>query len=328
MPRPDPPIAWLARRWRPLLAGLLVATAVAGYGLARRGGASGERAGAAPTATTAAGPTGSTVAPPASDGQGAAPPPTGGAAPAPGRGGTTGPTGTTREEQTETTRETTTRPSTSRHWVIQWVLSLGPDAPTTPAVEIEPYLLLLERDCAGALQSANTWFANQDDPRGAVYRGAASACLAAFHDQPQRWAAARRHLAIALAGAGTLRCAEQATLEWLEAVVGLHDEDRTRGFEAQAPQGFYSHVDRLDPDHGPAGRVVQVEGANLQCASGVRLEQGEEQVVADLEPDPSGRLAFFTVPEGLAPGEAELVVLGYIDDWEMGRAAFTYEAGG
>ena len=212
--------------------------------------------------------------------------------------------------------------------MVKWVLSLGPDAPTTPAIEIEPYLSLLKRDCAGALRSADRVFGNQDDPRGAVYRGAANACLAAFHGQPQRWAPARRQLAIALAGSAKLRCAEQTTLAWLESVVGLHDEDRTRGFEAQAPQGFYSQVERLEPDHGTAGQEVRVEGTNLQCAIGVRIEQGTQSELADLIPDPGGGGASFTVPEGLAPGAAEVVVLGYIDDWQMGRVAFTYEAGG
>ena len=176
--------------------------------------------------------------------------------------------------------------------MVKWVLSLGPDAPTTPAIEIEPYLWLLKRDCAGALRSADRVFGNQDDPRGAVYRGAANACLAAFHGQPQRWAPARRQLAIALAGSANLRCAERTTLAWLESVVGLHDEDRARG------------------------------------AVGVRIEQGTQSELADLIPDPGGGGASFTVPEGLAPGAAEVVVLGYIDDWQMGRVAFTYEAGG
>ena len=129
---------------------------------------------------------------------------------------------------------------------------------------------------------------------------------AARAGRPQRWVPARRQLAIALAGSANLRCAGQTTLEWLESVVGLHDEDRTRGFEAQARQGFYSQVERLEPDHGTAGQEVRVEGTNLQCAIGVRIEQGTQSELADLIPDPGGGGASFTVPEGLAPGAAEV----------------------
>jgi hypothetical protein len=212
--------------------------------------------------------------------------------------------------------------------VVQWVLSLGPEAPTSPAVEIEPYLLLLRRDCAGALESANTWFGDQDDARGAVYRGAATACLAAFHGQPQRWAAASRHLTIALAGSHRLSCAERVTLEWLEAIVGLHEEDRTRAFAAEAPQGYYSGVERLSPDHGPAGQEVRVEGSNLRCGVEVEITQGSQVVSAQLFPEPGGGGAAFTAPEGLAPGPAEVAVLGDVDSWVIGRATFTYEEAG
>ena len=72
---------------------------------------------------------------PGSTGPGRQPPP----------GGTAGSTGTTAADPTATTRGTTTRPPRSQNWVVKWVLSLGPDAPNTPAIEIEPYLSLLDK---------------------------------------------------------------------------------------------------------------------------------------------------------------------------------------
>jgi hypothetical protein len=209
--------------------------------------------------------------------------------------------------------------------VIQWVLSLGPDAPRSPIITLEPYLLLLDRKCDEALASAEQF--SESDPRGAVYRGAANACLAAFHGQPQRWAAARRQLATALAGSGTLQCAERATLEWVEAIVGLHDEDRTRTFVPEAPQGFYSGIERLVPDHGPAGTEVRVEGTNLHCVGEVTVEQGTLERSVMLFHDPGGHSASFIAPPDLAPGRAEIVFHGDVDPWVMGRATYTYDAG-
>jgi hypothetical protein len=127
-------------RWSPpVLALLLVMIALTGYGLARRGGASGQGPGAPPMS----GPVDPTVAPGASGGQDdVVTPPTAPGSTGPGRqpppGGTAGSTGTTAADPTATTRETTTRPPRSQNWVVKWVLSLGPDAPTTPAIEIEP----------------------------------------------------------------------------------------------------------------------------------------------------------------------------------------------
>ena len=208
--------------------------------------------------------------------------------------------------------------------MIQWVLSLGPDAPKGPIITLEPYLLLLEHKCDEALASAER--ISESNPAGAVYRGASNACLAAFHGQPQRWAAARRYLAAALAGSGQLECAERATLEWLEGIVGLHDEDRSRTFVAATPKGFYSGIEQLVPDHGPAGTEVQVKGTNLDCVDDVSLAQGNVEQRATLFHDPGGRNASFTAPDGLAPGRAEVVFHSNLP-WGMGGATFTYEAG-
>ena len=287
-------------RWsRPVLALLLVMIALTGYGLARRGGASGQGPGAPPTS----GPVDPTVAPGASGGQDGATPPTAPGSTGPGRqpppGGTAGSTATTGADPTATTRETTTRPPRSKNWVVKWVLSLGPDAPTTPAIEIEPYLSLLERDCAGALQSADRVFGNQDDPRGAVYRGAANACLAAFQGQPQRWAPARRQLASPSPAAPT--CAVPSSRRWSgwsrSSGCTTRTGPRVRG--AGAAGVLQPGRDRLEPDHGAAGQEVRVVGTNLQCASGVRVEQKTRSEPADVIPDPGGGGASFTVPEGL-----------------------------
>ena len=95
--------------------------------------------------------------------------------------------------------------------------------------------------------------------------------------------------------------AEQTTLEWPESVVGLHDEDRTPRIRGAGAAGFYSQVERFEPDHGAAGQEVQVEGTNLQCAIGVRVEQGTQSTLVDDK--------YFLIPDTWTRERARLIVL-------------------
>jgi hypothetical protein len=187
---------------------------------------------------------------------------------------------------------------------------------------------LHEHKCAEALATvdANDYFDHRR--AGAVYRGAATACLAAFHQQPQRWIEARRSLAAAQSSTEDLNCPERVTLAWLEQVVGLHEQDPDRPFVAQEPQGFYTGIERLDPDHGPKGKQVRVKGSNLDCANEIAVTQaGSKLENIPVTHDPSGSLTF-TAPGGFNPGQAKVTLLNTNENYTIGEATFTYEAGG
>jgi hypothetical protein len=318
---------FLARWWRQLVAILLVMAAVVGYGLARGGGANGEFS-ASPPASSAPDPAEPTTGSGAAGGRGGVTASTGDAPTDPDNPDGPG-TGTRVTASSTTTTEPTTRTSRSEHWAIRWILSLGPDGPTSPIFYIEPYLRLHEHKCAEALATvdANDYFEHRRS--GAVYRGAATACLAAFHQQPQRWIEARRSLAAAQSSTEDLNCPERVTLAWLQQVVGFHEQDPDRTFVAQEPQGFYTGIERLDPDHGPPGKQVRVKGSNLHCANEIEVTQaGSKPKNIPVTHDPSGSLTF-TAPDGFSPGQAKVTLLNTKEIYTIGDATFTYdEAGG
>jgi hypothetical protein len=324
---------FLSRWWRPLLVVALVLAAVATYALARGDGAPGGEFSASPTTSSApeaAEPTTDPITDPGQDdGQGGVTPPTGNAPngptsstdPSPGTRTTTGPTGTS--------RETTTRSSKPEHWAIRWILSLAPEGPTSPTSNVKPYMLLRDQKCSEAL----TWIdspANKDqvsDRERAIYRGTATACLAAFHQQPRRWAEARRHLADAQSSSAQLNCPARLTLAWLQRVVGLHEQDPDRAFVAQQPQGIYATIQGLDPERGPEGTQVQAKGSNLDCVSSVSVDRKNDSKDAAYPPytvDPSGRRLTFTAPDGFGPGSVDVTFDGN-EDYVVGRATFTYQ---
>jgi hypothetical protein len=329
---------FLARWWRQLVAVLLVLTAVAGYGLARgdSGGVTGGEFSASPPASTTPDPAGSANAPTTNPGaatsRSGVTPPTGDAPtdptgsdypdePGPGTGVTT--------SKSTTSQQTTTQPSRSEHWAIRWILSLAPEGPTSPTSNVKPYMLLRDRECSEAL----TWIDSPDnkdqvsDRERAIYRGTAMACLAAFHQQPQRWAEARRHLTDANSRSEELNCPARLTLVWLQRVVGLHEQDSDRTFVAQQPQGVYAGIERLVPARGSAGEQVQVEGSNLDCVDFVSVDResdSKDAASARYTVDPSGRRLTFTAPDGFDPGPVDVTFHGN-ETYVVGRATFTYE---
>lgn len=320
---------FLSRWWRPLLAIALVLAAVTTYALARGDGAPGGEFSASPTTSSAPGAAEPTTDPGTEpgqpDGQGGVTPPTGTAPtgptnstdPGPGTKTTTGPSGTS--------RETTTRSSKPQHWVIRWIMSLGPEGPTSPIFFIAPYLHLRDGDCAEALNRVE--LDNLSGHRRAIYRGAATACLAAFHQQPQRWPEARRHLADAQSSSAQLNCPERVTLAWLQRVVGLHEQDPDRAFVVQKPQGFYTAVERIDPTNGKAGDQVTVEGTNLDCATRVfvgRAANQEKEV--PFNPDQGGRSGTFKAPAGFSPGPVRVTLKNGGENYTIGYATFTYKS--
>jgi IPT/TIG domain len=317
---------FLSRWWRPLLAIALVLAAVTTYALARGDGAPGGEFSASPTTSSAPGAAEPTTEPgpgpdeAAGPGGGVTPPtgtaPTGSTDPSPGTRSTTGPS--------DTSRETTTRSSRPQHWVIRWIMSLGPEGPSSPIFFIAPYLHLRDGDCAQALNRVE--LDNLSGHRRAIYRGAATACLAAFHQQPKRWAEARRHLADAQSSSAQLNCPERVTLAWLQQVVGLHQQDPDRAFVAQKPQGFYTAVERIDPTNGKAGDQVTVEGTNLDCATKVTVGRGGTPKEEPFKPDQGGRSGTFKAPTGFSPGPVRVTLINEGENYTIGHATFTYKS--
>ena len=316
---------FLARWWRQLLAVLLVLTALTGYALARGGGTTGGEFGASPTASSTPDAAEPTTDQDAAGGRGGVTPPTGGTpvdpdGPGPGTGGTAGST-------TSSRRTTTTSTSRSQHWAIRWILSLGPKGPDSPIFYIDPYLRLRERACDEALASVDSYpdYFDQHSRAAAVYRGAATACLAAFHQQPQRWAEARQHLTIASSSGQPLNCPERATLVWLQLVVELHEQDPQRPFVAEQPHGSYTNVVGLVPDHGQEGDTVRVEGSNLDCTSAVEVSNGDHKETPTITRGPGGRSLTFTAPGGFKSGQVKVTLLNNSENYTIGEASFTYD---
>jgi hypothetical protein len=304
---------FLSRWWRPLLAIALVLAAVTTYALARGDGAPGGEFSASPTTSSAPGAAEPTTEPGTGPDEAAGP--DGGVTPPTGNGPTapTGPKGPgrgtrTTTSSTTTSRQTTTRPPKSEHWAIRWILSLGPEGPTSPVPFIAPYLDLRDGECAEALNRVELDKEQLSDHQWAIYRGAATACLAAFHQQPRRWAEARRHLADAQSSSAQLNCPERVTLAWLQLVVGLHEQDPDRAFVAQEPQGFYTAVERIDPANGKAGDQVTVEGNNLDCATRVFVSRGGNEEEVPFNPDQGGRSGTFKAPAGFSTGPVRVTL--------------------
>jgi hypothetical protein len=317
---------FLARWWRQLLAVLLVLATLTGYALARGSGTAGGAFSASPTASSTPDAAEPATGPDVAGGRGGVTPPTGGTpvdpgGPHPGTGGTAGST-------TSSRRATTTSTSRSQHWAIRWILSLGPKGPDSPIFYIEPYLRLRERACDAALASVDSYpdYFDAHSRSAAVYRGAATACLAAFHQQPQRWAEARQHLTIASSSGQPLNCPERATLVWLERIVELHEQDPQRPFVLEESQGSYINVARLVPDHGGEGDEVRVEGSNLDCTRSVEVSRGGgDPKYATFTHGPGGQSLTFTAPGGFSPGRVTVAFLNNDENYTVGEASFTYD---
>jgi hypothetical protein len=329
---------FLVRWWRPLLAVVLVLVAVTTYALARSDGGPEGGFGASPTTSGAADQAAPTNGPAVGPGEPAGPgggvtPPTGTGPngstgtsnttdPGPGTRPTSGPSGTSRAE--------TTRSSRAQHWAIRWIMSLAPEGPDSPTSDVRPYMFLRDRNCAEALRRVDelTQSGELRDYQRAIYRGAATACLAAFHRQPQRWVEARRHLTDAISSNAKLKCSERMTLAWLQLLVGLHERDPDRTFVAQPPQGIYATMGQITPDRGSPGDEVQVEGSNLDCVDFVSLDVPDRPEVnikdALFTVDPGGRRLTFTAPDGFDPGPVQ-VTFGGNDDYVVGQVTFTYK---
>jgi len=176
-------------------------------------------------------------------------------------------------KSTPTTNPTTNKPQRN---VLAWLLGLAPSAPKGPP-QFEAYRALQERRCDAV--GANSDFGGLPTETQALYRGAASACLAAFGsgDPAQRWAEAKRSYDAIAPHRSSLNCINVAAFSLLELLIREHDANPGGSFEVSnasptkpaAPP--CPHITGLVPPSGPPGTTVTVTGANLERVQTVRI---------------------------------------------------------
>lgn len=182
------------------------------------------------------------------------------------------PTPTATATATSIPRPTATRspsptgsPSGFLRNVIAWILDLGPSAPAGPTA-FEIYKPLQERRCDAVVGVQGFSRLDQDVQR--LYRGAASACLAAFQngDRQHLWAEAEN--AYASMNPSALNCIDTAAYALLKRLVVAHRTNPHGDFEAVTNPGSAERppcptISGLDPARGPQNTTVTIRGSNL-----------------------------------------------------------------
>lgn len=209
----------------------------------------------------------------------------------------------------EGTAQGTTQPPKKKN-LVTWLLALGPSAPAIPT-EFAIYEKLESRQCDSISQDdlSGGWDNGTASAAARVYRGAASACRAAFHGQPNLWAAAEEALGQAGSQTSNLACIDLAVLDLLRQLVKLHRSNPEGEFEVGSPAGGgisgpCPTLSRLDPDRGPQGTEVKISGANLS-----RLEQVEVAYDSDW-----GSEFFYPGTDFPKSGDSIAITIPIVDD--------------
>lgn len=188
--------------------------------------------------------------------------------------------------------ENTTTPATTGNEnqppgtkVIQWIIDFGPLGPKGVRTDDRrPFAALAAGDCERVLKRTG----KLPEPTRSLYEGAASACLAAFHHQPDRWPRAYEALAVVRPHLPRLDCLDRAVYQLLDSMTELHrqypdavltkDSDEQQGGKLSCPR-----IVRLVPDHGPrqGGYPVRVVGVNLPPTVGIHF--GDHYITVDTE---------------------------------------------
>ena len=172
------------------------------------------------------------------------------------------------------TADVQNKPS-GRSRIVDWLLEYtpgsglaGPGPAPSPGVssyqEQRVYRALAKGSCAGALSLAErlpNWSRS-------LYRGAARACLAAFHGRTQLWDGAGKDRD-AFAAAGPLGCPESDVYRLLNDLLEAHRQDPTATIErkvgGRVDASTCPRIVAVTPNHGPrsGGQRVTVTGVNL-----------------------------------------------------------------
>gem|GEM_PF-7051066 len=217
--------------------------------------------------------------------------------------------------------------------VIAWIGELGPTGGAGGELgdEASAYFDLAGGDCDHVLSNLD----NLDEPSRSVYEGAASACLAAFHNRPQLWPRAQAALTTLGSQTSRLDCLDTPVHKLLQSLMEVHRQDPDAQFVTTFGSGEEPRCPRLlelIPDHGPrqGGYSVRLIGENLPPVTGIHF--GKKYLTVSTN---GGSEAVITVPpadEAATPEDeydGNSGVLVEADGWPLGLwlvpPFFTYD---
>ena len=161
----------------------------------------------------------------------------------------------------------TPRPPKAKKASPRWVVWLQDLAPTSGGADMPnaiAYYQIVDDECSSALETAKDL---EGDASTSVYRGAARACLAAFHDRPELWDDAAQDLRAA-AHDDRVLCTERVLYDLLQTLVQTHtDHPAAKLLKSNKPSGVLPcpRIFSVSPSHGPAagGYEVVAHGESL-----------------------------------------------------------------
>lgn len=157
--------------------------------------------------------------------------------------------------------------------VIQWMNEQAPVSGGAEGPEEWAFFTMLEGDCAAVLRDSD----DIGGPGRALYKGAASACLAAFEGRPELWPRAEAALEKTTKYVPVLACESKTVYKLLKRLVDAHRaEPHARLVKRSGPRQVLKcpRFTSITPDHGPAegGYTVRLKGENLPRVVGVNLD--------------------------------------------------------
>jgi hypothetical protein len=219
-----------------------------------------------------------------------------------------------------------------RRSVFAWILGLGPSAPTGPSA-FRAHRLLVEGDCQGLLERFDPDHPERlslGEASVSLYRGAAAACLAAFHDERDRWAEAER--AAAAGGVGDGGCLDRAVSALLADLLAAHRDDPDARFERSTDPSTASAapcpaLSEVVPAAGPPGTQVRLRGEHLEQEDlRVHVYDGNG-LVDEVVPTAAGGDLLVTI-DGLAGPATVCLALHATPDWYAAGVTFEVLAAG
>ncbi|TRW44308.1 IPT/TIG domain-containing protein [Georgenia yuyongxinii] len=210
-------------------------------------------------------------------------------------------------------------PQTGGRNVLAWIADLGAGAPPGPEDEGASYLALSELRCGEALSLAGT--------RSAV-KAAATACLAAQTGSAQLWESAVAQRA-ALPD-GSEGCLDVGVLGALDRLLGAYagspgSQIVLRPDAAEGRPPCPTDI-TISPTSGPAGTPVTITGDHLEYVTTVIVDLGGGNVQQDFV-ELGQRQVTVTMPAPSGAATAEVLVGVDPNEWQLGRATFTFEPG-
>jgi hypothetical protein len=195
------------------------------------------------------------------------------------------------------------------------------------------FFTMLEGGCAEVLRDSD----DIGEPGRALYKGAASACLAAFEGRPELWPRAEAALEKTTRYVPVLACESKTVYKLLKRLVDAHRaEPHARLVKRSGPRQVLKcpRFTRVTPDHGPVegGYTVRLKGQNLPQVVGVNLtvidsnyDVKHQHHVTAVSQD--GRHLVITIPPATSPDDVLLLWPVGARLWHLGDSVeFNYNA--